>query len=382
MAQKARAAVPNPAGAASGVHRPTWSLIAILVTVIAGLTVADVSLARTETSELHSEAQSEFEDGMRLLHEGKASAAVDALRSAHMLNRRNVNYELGLIEALAADGKMDEAQTLLDDVLQRQPDSGQANLVAARLMLRQHRLAQAESYYHRAIYGEWQDNAPAHRLDARMELVHVLAANGMKQELLAELLPLEEEAANDPTLLKRLADMFLAAGSPQRAADLDRTLIDRNPDDAEAYGSLGEAELELGDYREAQSAFLRAYRLKPDKQLRDRAELASALTALDPTPRRMRSMEKYRRSMRILELTLAASQPCLNASTASAGLLSAAQQALSQKTAAPVTNEASEAILALAEKLWQARVKVCGAGVASGDEQALRLIMEKLRGQA
>lgn len=374
-------AAANPTGAA-GVRRPTWSLLAILATVIAALTAADVSLARMETTELHSEAQSQFEDGMRLLHEGKTGAAVDALRSAHMLNRRNVNYELGLIEALAADGKMDEAQMLLDDVLQHQPDSGQANLVAARLMLRQHRLAQAESYFHRAIYGEWTDNAPAHRLDARMELVHVLAANGMKQELLAELLPLEEQAANDPTSLKRLARMFLAAGSPQRAADVDRTLIDGNPDDADAYASLGEAELELGDYREAQSAFLTAYRLKPDKLLRERAELASALTALDPTPRRMPSKEKYERSMRILQLTLAASEPCLNTSAAFGDLLEAGQNALSQKPAMHVSNEASEAILALAEKLWQARVKLCGAGVASGNEQALRLIMEKLRGQS
>ncbi len=341
-------------------HGPPGVSSPILATVIAGLTIADVSLARMETSELNSEAQTQFEDGMRLLHAGRASAAVDALRSAHTLNRRNANYELGLIEALAADGRMDEARTLLDDVLQQQPDSGQANLVAARLMLRQHRPAQAESYYHRAIYGEWPDNAPAHRLGARMELVHLLAANGMKQELLAELLPLEERAANDPTMLKRLANMFLTAGSPQRAADVDRSLIDRNPDDVEAYGSLGEAELELGNYREAQSAFLTAYRLKPDKSLRERAELASALTALDPTPRRMPSKEKYERSGRLLELTLAASEPCLTASSSAADLLQEAHDALSQHSLAHATNEDSERVLSLAEKIWQARVKACG----------------------
>ena len=104
--------------------------------------------------------------------------------------------------------------------------------------------------------------------------------------------------------------------------------------------------------------------------------MASALTALDPTSRRLPSMEKYRRSLRVLQLTFAAAS-CLNKNTEAKPLLDAAQSAIAQKVPARLTNEDSEAKLELAEKLWHARLKDCG-GEPGTNEEALRLIMEKL----
>ena len=50
---------------------------------------------------------------------------------------------------------------------------------------------------------------------------------------------------------------------------------------------------------------------------------------------------------------------------------------LTKKTPAHVTNELAEARLALAEQLWQARMRSCGPST-SEQEHALRLIMTKL----
>jgi tetratricopeptide (TPR) repeat protein len=367
-------------------------LIAIIVIAIAGLTALDVFLEKTQQAELESSAQRFYLDGTRLLKQGKAEQAVELLRRAHALVRQNANYELELINALMAAGKIDEAEPLMNEVLQREPNDGRANLIAARLSVKKGRTADAEAYYHRAIYGEWpggsgnaddSGQAARHQISARMELIDFLVEKGKKQELLAELLPLEEEAGNDPVIEKKLGRLFLVAGSPSRAADVYRALIQQDPKDPEAYAGLGEAELEQGRYREAKAAFVTAVAHKPDDaSLRERMQLANTMTALDPTPRQLASVEKYRRGLRILELSRASLERCVAShpyvsSNQADELLKAAQDALSRKAPAHVTNELAEETLGLAEKMWQARIKMCGAST-SAEEEPLRLIMERL----
>jgi thioredoxin-like negative regulator of GroEL len=199
----------SQANSASTTRVPILASVALIAVVIAALATIDVFLAKTERAELQNEAQQFYLDGSRLLAEGKAAQAVDLLRRAHVLARQNPDYELELINALMAAGKLAEAEPLMNDVLQRQPNDGRANLIAARLMTNERRTTDAEAYYHRAIYGEWASDAAVHRISARMELIEFLVANGEKQKLLAELLPLEEEARSNPAIAKRLAHLRL-----------------------------------------------------------------------------------------------------------------------------------------------------------------------------
>jgi len=360
-----------------------WALVAIVILVIAALATIDSFLENVEQSELRSQAQRSYAAGSRLLSVGRRSEAVEALRKAHALERKNDNYEISLIEALTAAGKADEAETLMNETLVREPNNGRANLIAARLMSKRGRVADAESYYHRAIYGEWPDNAAAHRTAARMELIDFLVANGQKEELLAELLPLEDEAGKNTSIEKRLAPLFLVASSPSRAAEAYRVLIRKDPKDATAYAGLGGAELELGDYHAAHAAFSEASHLKPgDPGLRGQLELSGTLTALDPTPRRLPSMEKYHRSLRVLELASGDLEQCVAnhpevATGKTAQLLKEAENAVAGPAPAEMTNEFAEGILELSEKIWQARIQSCGSSTAA-DEEPTRLIMEKL----
>ena len=84
---------------------------------------------------------------------------MDVLRTAHALVRENIDYELTLVTALIDAGRTAEADPLMDDALQREPNDGRTNLIAARLAAKKGSAVQAESYYHRAIYGEWPDSA-------------------------------------------------------------------------------------------------------------------------------------------------------------------------------------------------------------------------------
>jgi tetratricopeptide (TPR) repeat protein len=372
--------------------RPTLGVIAAILIAIAALTALDLSLEKTQQAELENSARRFYVDGSRLLKEGKTEQGVDLLRRAHALARENPDYELELINALMAAGKTEEAEPLIADILQRQPNDGRANLTAARLSVKEGNTADAEAYYHRAIYGVWPDNSGSandghqgtrYRVSARMELIGLLMQKGKKQELLAELLPLEEDAGNDSAIEKNLGHLFLVAGSPSRAADVYRSLIQRNSRDAEAYAGLGEAELEQGRYREARNALNAAAIHKPhDTLLRRRMQLANTVSALDPTPRQLSSAEKYQRGLRILGLTRTSLERCVGnhpgASPNEADeLLKASQEQLSRKAPAHVSNELAEETLELAERIWQARTKTCGTSTP-GDEEPLRLIMERL----
>ena len=359
-------------------------LVFIIAFVIAALAFIDSALEKIEQRDLQSQARQAHAQGAQLVQQGKLNPAIELLRKAHTLERDNTLYELDLIDALIAAKKSEDAEPLMNEILLREPDYGRANLSAARLALEKGKSADAISYYHRAIYGDWPQNAPAHRVAARMELVRLLAAGGRKQELLAELLPLEEEAKTNIPIQRELGHLFLFAGSPNRAAEAYRAMIDRNPSDADAHSGLGDAELETGEYRKAQAAFLTAMHYQPrDASIQKRLDLSKALTDQDPTPRRLASMEKYRRSIHILQLAYDNPNACLaqrsGAQPADAAqALSTARDALAAKPPSHASNELSESVLGIAEKTWQARVAVCGASVSPEDE-ALRLIIEKLR---
>ncbi|HEX3683006.1 MAG TPA: tetratricopeptide repeat protein [Bryobacteraceae bacterium] len=362
---------------------PKLGLILVVIAVIGGLAALDMFLEGAEQAELADQAQRAYVRGSRLAQAGKAAEAIDALRRAHALERKNLIYELQLITVLTAAGKTSEAEPLMNEVLDAGRNDGAANLVAARLRLKEGKLVDSEAYYHRAIYGQWPQDAAAHRMAARLELIDLLVAKNQKEDLLAELLPLEEEARNNPTIQLRLARLFLIAGSPSRAADVYRALVREQPENAQAHEGLGEAELELGDYGAAHAAFKAAFAQTPnDSNLRSKLQLASTLASLDPTPRWLPSAEKYQRSLRILEWAQQDLEKCIQrqpsgASGEQQNLLERAEDAMDYAKPAQMTNESSEGGLSLAEKIWQARLSACGPATAP-DEEALRLIMAKL----
>jgi hypothetical protein len=74
---------------------------------------------------------------------------------------------------------------------------------------------------------------------------------------------------------------------------------------------MGDAELEQGQCRAAHEVFLRAF-LRDPGNVTVRAHLMTLNTVagLDPTVRQMTSAEKYRRSIRILEMTREALDQC------------------------------------------------------------------------
>lgn len=351
--------------------RPKFGLITVVLVTIAFFWTVDIFLARVERREMQSEARHDAAQGESLLAAGHADEAVDALRKAQATDRDNSNYALELAQAMMAAGRLDDAGTMLSDALEQTPNNGEANLLEARLMVHRGNLQQAEAYYHRAIYGIWPQNAGMRRIQVRLELANLLASLHSNQELLAELIPLEAEAQHDLAVRSQVAHLYIEAGSPDRAMTAYRALIRDEPANGQNYASLGEAQLALGNYRDAQTSFQSA--IKHGDDVQSRLELTTRLNQLDPTPRYLSAATKFTRSDAILELARDNLAGCATSDQAQK-LIASADQLLSPKVGKPISNEMAEDRLAMAQTIWEFRSDSCG----KSRDETLLLMMNKL----
>ena len=142
----------------------TFSLVAL---AIGALFAADTFLARTEEAESRVEAARLFELGQRLLDQGHSAEAVARLKDALEIERGNRDYQRLLAQAQLAAGQAEDAETTLTGLLLNDSTDGPANLTMGRVLLKEGRIREAISYYHRAVYGQWKDHAQGNRLNVR-----------------------------------------------------------------------------------------------------------------------------------------------------------------------------------------------------------------------
>lgn len=347
---------------------------------IAALFAIDTFLARMEESESRAQAERLFQDGQRLAREGHNLESIERFRTALSIARENPQYELALARVLLASDKLADAETLLAGMLRSDSTDGATNLWMGRALAKGGSTAEATSYYHMAIYGKWPQDAAGNVVKARFELIDLLAKEDAKKELLAELLPLSDEAPADIEARKHIAHLFLLAGSPVRALDIYRQILNQAPQDPDARAGVGQAEFARANYRAAQTEFLAASRLKPDDgEIRKQLDICNKIVALDPTQRGLWASERYRRSVKLVELALDAVNKCAGSPAPQTvrELTASAQAALARTPRANQENDAMESNLDLAEKLWQARKKEC-ARPATEAEEPLALVMAKL----
>ena len=354
-----------------------FGTFALIFVALAALFVIDTFLARIEQNEDRAEATRLFAEGHQMMQDGHYAEAAERFRDAVSIERDNRDYLLALSGALLGAKNFADAESTLDGLLQRDSTDGDANLAMARVQVAEMHIPEGISFYHRAIYGRWTTNAAQNRLKVRFELVDLLARQNAKEELLAELLPLQDEASADLQTRTRIGELFLSAGSPARAADVFQDILRRDSENADAYAGLGEAEFALADYQAARTGFLNASRLKPDDaDIRKRLELCEQIISLDPTRRGLASNERYQRSLKLVALALDEINNCSRV-PAPQELVDSANKALKARVAELRQNAATEANLDLTEQLWQARGKDCGSSTPASDDP-LALVLAKI----
>ena len=335
---------------------------AMVLGLILVFLVLDLSLARMERNEASGHAADLYKEGRAHLDSGQAAEAADRLSAAVSLDRSNLTYALGLAQAMAAEGRAADAEQMLGALLDRAQNDGAVNLTMARLLATMHRPRDAIAYYHRAIYGRWGADSTAQRMAARFALIDQLVSTRARAELLAELLSLQGDSADSTALLARVAPLYLRAGSPNQAAEAYRALTRRSPNDAAAYIGLGDAELAVGKFVTARSAYRDAARVQPgDTTIVRNLALADTLIALDPMARGLGDSQRLRRSRTLLALTDATVQRC------APGLMTRSDRATRDsarselRTPFPPGDVAAavERALALAHAIWRSRPATC-----------------------
>ncbi|HLJ13417.1 MAG TPA: tetratricopeptide repeat protein [Bryobacteraceae bacterium] len=336
---------------------------ALVFVAIGALWVIDTFLARMEQSESTAQAARLFREGEDLARAGHNNESITRLRGALAISPDSQDYQLTLARVLIAADKLPDADAVLAGVLQRDSTDGEANLLMATALTKQGKLDNAKSYYHMAIYGHWATDAAANRVKARSELIDILVKENAKKELLSELLPLQDELPSNLATRKRLGQLFLMAGSPNRAADTFRQILRDDRHDPDAYAGLGEAEFANRNYRNAQIYLQIAARLKPsDLKLRAQLDLCEQVLALDPMQRGLNTAERLRRSTKLVAMARQAAAEC--------GGTPDVVNTNAEK-------DAVEANLNLAERLWQARKRSCNQPPAPAEE-ALELVLARI----
>jgi tetratricopeptide (TPR) repeat protein len=310
---------------------------------------------------------------------------VEQFRNAVSISLDNQQYRLSLGVTLAKTGHPDEGAVYLNEVLKRDPNNGAANLGLARIAAARGKTSDAITYYHRAIYGSWPAGEENNRLEARFELADYLKKSGHQKEAIAELLAALEQARNNEAAKKRIGRLLLEYGSPRQAADVFHEVLRTNSRDAQAWASLGMAELAQEDYRATRNAFLNAVRLDPsDEQSRRQLELVERVLALDPNAAGLRASGRYQRSVEILAGALQMEEQCLavrNDTAANTGdsLADAARKSLAHRPRRGEIDDATDMNLDLAVRLWKSAKNLCSS--QQQKDEALDRVLARLSRQ-
>ncbi len=357
MATATHAATPAAAGPCSGcggagceacerstqsalIHREVLAL-ALLIAVAAAAFFFTRWAADANQRVRLRDAAAWYERGGAELAAGRLPAAVDALRSAAELDRRNMPYRLALAGALTASHDDASAAQILTGLRALTPDSAPINLQLARLEQRTGRHEAAIAYYQNALYGRWdRDQAEALRI-VRLELIDYLLAVGAQSRALSELLVVSGNIRDTTDDHRAISGRFLLAHEPRRALEHLGRALQISPNDGAALAMSGQAAFELGDYASAQ----RFFRTAPETEATATARgLTAAVLAGDPLAPRLAASE---RRARILQVVTTASARLASCPLEDAALLRARADSVTtaaRKSSANLTDLAEEGV--------------------------------------
>jgi Flp pilus assembly protein TadD len=313
--------------------------------------------------ERQARAQQHFNHGQALTRSGDLNGAVDEYRKALVFSPDDKNYRLALATALLSLGRLDEAQSHLEELLEDEPTDGLINLMLARVAEKRKRSKDVVEFYQRAVYGYWPQDKMAARHRARWELVGLLEKEGRSTELIGELLQLYANAGDDPNEKARIGFLLLKYGATSDAVNVFRELARNSPKYVEAHHGLGQSYLQSGDFLAARREFQRAMHLDPnDRENVQSLAFANAAINIDPFMPRLSSSDRYRRSCALLNRVLSHLEACSEGKVLPDPLkqrVEAAQKLLSGKPQ-PEIDDANLQLQDMAQALWNDQDQFCG----------------------
>ena len=198
-----------------------------------------------------------------LLEDEKPADALRAYGKASELTPKDPEPHLsaGLLHERQkefSDAEAEYKQVLTLDPKSTDPHSTEAAIGLTNIYMKSGRLGDAEPLLRR-LATERSEDAGIH-----LQLGRVLAAEGKKDDAIAELQTALKLAPSDADAQRDIADLYASAGKNDLAESAYRTLVTAQPKDPELHRGLGQALLRQKKFPEAQEEFLVALRLKRD----------------------------------------------------------------------------------------------------------------------
>ncbi len=343
---------------------PVAILGGILAVVVVMIALA-AFLSYFYHAQRNARSQQYYQQGNELMAGDRFQEAIERFRSALSISHTNRD-RLALGLALVKAGRLNEAEVYLHELIRSDPGSGPANLGLARIAVQEGNVQDAVDNYHRAVYGSWPENPRANRIQTRIELVETLGKLGHKTQAQAELLSLTAEMPEDIAVRKQVGRMLLDYGLPSESAGTFRGITQKSPQDSDAYAGLGQAELALDNYAAAESAFKNALRWNPgDMTSQKQLEMIEQILMLDPEVRGLTSIQRYQRSLKLMEAVLGTMSQCIATATTPVPapvleLTDTGRKMLLRRGRPASYGDATETNISLAERMWKASIDLCG----------------------
>jgi tetratricopeptide (TPR) repeat protein len=293
-----------------GYSREVVLLACILLLVILLGVTAFVN--RMYRKKVHTLADDWFAQGEASYQAGNVAAALTDYRNALVYSPSNSKFQFHLAQALAAAGRGDEARSYLLSLLSESPGDGEINLALARISARQGAMVDALRFYHSAIYGGWENDPLGARWQVRRELCEYLLDHGLRSQAEAEVIGLANNTPpGDIDHLKLAGDFVLRAQLWGRALEVYRTVLQADPQDADALAGAGSAAFELSEYPQTLEYLDRLPSEKrTDPKIAEKIETSRQILDSDPFFSNLSVEEKAGRTTKALVQALSRLQEC------------------------------------------------------------------------
>ena len=303
-----------------------------------------------------------YNQGRSLESQDQLEPALEEYRKALLFTPDKPEYRLSLATALLEDGRLDEAQTHLEQLLAENPTSGPINVLLGRLAVRQKNLPQAIEFYQRGVYEYWPESKSLQRRQARWELANLLNETGDRTGFIAELMQLYNNLPSGAISQKlKLGSLLLNSGATSEAGRVYSDLLKQVPQDAEVRRGTGEVDFNSGHYVSARHEFQRALRVNPkDAESQKWLAMTNEVIDMDPALPSITAAEQIRRSENLLARVVKALKGCVEPSPALDSRIEDAQQMLDKAAA---TQDAAFSMQQRAAQLWADRKTLCANGL-------------------
>ncbi len=297
-----------------------WTTVTVCVTLIAAFVATGFA-----SSAYHRERTAlgvqHYDLGRSLESHDELESALDQYRKALFFAPDKTEYRLSLSTALIEAGRLDEAQSHLEQLSQDDPTNGVINLLLGRIAVQKHKLKPAIDYYQRAVYEYWPESDLPQRRQARWELANLLSQAGDRNGFIGELMQLYTNLPPTETAQKlKVGSLLLANGATSEATRIFQDLAKQQPLNPQTRRGLGEAYFSSGDYIAARHELQRALRLDPKDQVSAQAlALTNEVIDMDPALPYITSSEQLRRSKNLLGRVIRDLQACGAANPATQG---------------------------------------------------------------